>query len=57
MNTPLQVAAYALNLKWSVARLGRILPIEDPEIKKGFRVAIAKMYNAEEWRTLRRHWM
>ena len=57
MNTPLHMEAYALNPKWYVERPGRILPIEDPEVKKGFRVAITKMYNAKEGKTLRRQWM
>jgi hypothetical protein len=35
----------------------RILPIEDSEIKNGFRVAVTKICNAEEGRTLRRPWM
>jgi hypothetical protein len=37
-----------------MARPGRILPIKDLEIKKGFQAAITKMYNAEEGRTLKR---
>jgi hypothetical protein len=48
MNTPLGMVAYALNPKWYVGRHGRILPIEDPKIKKGFRAAITKMYSVEE---------
>ena len=36
MNTPLHMAAYALNPKWYVERPGRISPIEDVEIKRGF---------------------
>jgi hypothetical protein len=36
MNTPLHIAAYALNPKLYVARPGRVLPIEDLEVKKGF---------------------
>ena len=57
MNTPLHMAAYALNPKWYISRPGRIAPIQDPEIKKGFRTAIAKMYSEEEGQTLRRQWI
>ena len=48
------MAVYALKPKWYMARPGRILPIEDPKVKKGFRASITKMYNVEEGRTLRR---
>jgi hypothetical protein len=37
MNTPLHMAnMYALNPKWYMERPGRIPPIDDLEIKKGF---------------------
>jgi hypothetical protein len=36
---------------------GRITPIDDPEIKKGFQVAISQMYNADEGRALQRQWI
>jgi hypothetical protein len=51
------MAVYALKPKWYMARPGRILPIEDPKIKKGFQVAITKIYNENEGRALRRQWM
>jgi len=57
MNTPLHMAAYALNPKWYIPRPGRILPIDDPEIKKGFKDAISKMYSAEEGKILRKQWI
>jgi hypothetical protein len=34
MNTPFHMETYALNPKWYVARPGRILPIEELEVKK-----------------------
>ena len=57
MNTPLHMATYALNPKWYVERPGRISPIEDPEIKKGFRVAITKMYDEDDAKKIRRQWV
>lgn len=54
MNTPLHMAAYALNPKWYVERPGRVPPIDDPEVKNGFLDAIAKMYNEAEKESFRR---
>jgi len=48
LNTPLHMAAYALNPKWYVEREGRISPIDDPEVKQGFIEAIEKMYTPEQ---------
>jgi len=48
MNTPLHMAAYALNPKWYVEREGRVAPIDDPEVKLGFIDAIQKMYTEEK---------
>ena len=48
MNTPLHMAAYALNPKLYVERTGRVPLIDDPEVKNGFLDAIAKMYSEEE---------
>ena len=57
MNTPLHMAAYALNPKWYVERPGRISPIEDPEVKRGFRAAITKMYDEDDAKKIRRQWV
>ena len=57
MNTPLHMAAYALNSKWYVERPGRVPPIDDPEVKSGFLAAIAKMYSEEEGAKLRRQFV
>ena len=49
--------AYALNPKWYIPRPGRIPPIDDPEIKNGFRAAISKMYTSEDGKVLRWQWI
>ena len=51
------MAAYALNPKWYIPRPGRIPPIDDPEIKNGFRAAISKMYTSEDGKVLQRQWI
>ncbi|XP_059075352.1 uncharacterized protein LOC131875288 [Cryptomeria japonica] len=56
LNTPLHMAAYALNLKWYVPRPGRVTPIEDPEVKDGFISAIDKMYVPTEASQIRIEW-
>lgn len=57
MNTPLHMEAYALNPKWYIERPSRIAPIDDPEIKKGFRAAITKMYDADEAKKIQMEWI
>lgn len=57
MNTPLHMAAYALNPKWYVERPGRVPPIDDPEVKNGFLDVIAKMYSEEEGSRFRRQFV
>ncbi|KAH9329297.1 hypothetical protein KI387_001405 [Taxus chinensis] len=42
LNTPLHMAAYALNPKWYVERPGRVLPVDDEEVRKGFLKALKK---------------
>jgi hypothetical protein len=51
------MVTYALKTKWYMERPSRIPPIDDHEIKKGFRYAITKMYSAEERRTLWVQWI
>ena len=53
LNTPLHMAAYALNPKWYMERPNRILPIDDEEVKQGFLDAINKMYSPDEASILR----
>ena len=48
LNTPLHMAAYALNPKWYVEREGRVAPIDDPKVKQGFIDAIEKMYTLDQ---------
>ena len=57
MNTPLHMAAYALNPKWYIPRPGIIPPIDDLEIKNGFQATISKMYTSEDGKVLRRQWI
>ena len=57
MNTPLHIAAYALNPKWYISRPGRVAPIDDPEVKNGFRAIISKMYSSKEGKILQRQWV
>ena len=57
MNTPLHMAAYAINPKWYVERAGRVPPIDDAEVKNGFLDAIGKMYSEEEGAKLRRQFV
>ena len=46
-----------LNRKWYLERPGRISPIDDPKIKRGFRVAITKMYDEDEAKEIQRQWI
>ena len=53
LNTPLHMAAFALNPKWYAQLGGRGLPCDDPEVLDGFTRAIDKMYSAQNASTLR----
>ncbi|KAH9293455.1 hypothetical protein KI387_041340, partial [Taxus chinensis] len=57
MNTPLHMAAYALNPKWYAARPGRVPPSDDEEVKEGLMKAFRKMYTDEESTLLRTQWL
>ena len=57
MNTPLHMAAYALNPKWYVEREGRVPPIDDPEVKQGFIDAIEKIYTQEQATIIREQFL
>ena len=57
MNTPLHMAAYALNPKWYVERHGRVPPIHDPKVNNGFLDAIEKMYPEKEGAKLQRQFV
>ena len=48
MNTPLHMAAFALNPKWYAPRDGRMPPCDDAEVLDGFTRAIDKMYPTEQ---------
>jgi len=48
MNTPLHMAAHALNPKWYVPRDKKKTPNNDQEVKDGFMAFISKVYTSEE---------
>jgi len=48
LNTPLHMAAYAVNPKWYDSKRGRRPPSQDREVVKGFMTAIKKMYGSSE---------
>ncbi|XP_059072621.1 uncharacterized protein LOC131873636 [Cryptomeria japonica] len=56
LNTPLHMAAFALNPKWYKARPGRTTPIEDDEVKAGFFRCIEKMFDSRDAGTIRTEW-
>ena len=56
LNTPLHMAAYALNPKWYIPRPGRVTPLRDDEVKNGFFRCIAKMYDTETASEIRTEW-
>ncbi|XP_057840716.2 uncharacterized protein LOC131050532 [Cryptomeria japonica] len=53
MNTPLHMAAYALNPKWYAPKDGRLPPCDDDEVLDGFTRAIDKIYIEEQASILR----
>ncbi|KAH9291987.1 hypothetical protein KI387_042831, partial [Taxus chinensis] len=57
LNTPLHMAAYALNPKWYVERPGRVVPLDDDEVKKGLMKAFKKMYTPQEASQIRLEWL
>ncbi|KAH9326163.1 hypothetical protein KI387_006341, partial [Taxus chinensis] len=52
-NTPIHIAVYALDTKWYVERLGRVIPLEDNEVKKGLKI----MYSPEEASWVKLEWL
>ncbi|XP_059064530.1 uncharacterized protein LOC131856678 [Cryptomeria japonica] len=53
MNTPLHMAAYALNPKWYAPKDGRLPPCDDDEVLDGFTRTIDKIYTEEQASILR----
>ena len=57
MNTPMHMAAHALNPKWYVPKEGKTLPINDSEVKKGFLKFLKKVYTSEAAAIFRKQFM
>jgi hypothetical protein len=48
MNSPLHMASYAHNPMWYLERPGRVVQLDNPELKEGFYKAISKIFSVNE---------
>lgn len=56
LNTPLHMAAYALNPRWYGQRPSKIIPVEDLEVKDRFIDAVDKLYVPTEASQIPTEW-